>query len=284
MPASEGGYVTRKHLDNLTVVRLINPYGYFVLAVVRLFNPYEYLDLKKGGNNDLFPRPKNMGVSQSRIIEREDDDSSDEDDNSSDSDFEDERSVPSPSFYGVGPLRAVGMGTGDGGLSRARARWPQAPLKLENFSELAANPGSELAKVLRNGRSDADKAGYLYAFTTESVPNAIKVGFSEAPKRRYGEHRACFGEIMILMEEVNMVYEKLAEKAVHAILKHFGRLRKVTCSKGDTHTEWFEPPRGVEFGVWRDSVRNAIDWVSHNVRDGARGKRQLKSSNLSAYY
>ena len=36
---------------------------------------------------------------------------------------------------------------------------------------------------------------------------------------------------------------------------------------------WFVPPKGVSLGVWRDSVRNAIEWVSRNVRDGARGKR-----------
>jgi hypothetical protein len=33
------------------------------------------------------------------------------------------------------------------------------------------------------------------------------------------------------------------------------------------------PPKGVSLGVWRDSVRNAIEWVPRNVRDGARGKR-----------
>ena len=163
-----------------------------------------------------------------------------------------------------------------GGSPSRASRWPHAPLTSVDFSALADDPESKLASEIKKGHSEGDKSGYVYAFLSDAAPaNAIKVGFTEDPKARFGQHRACYGDLVMVMEEVNMIYEKLAESAVHAILGHYGQeLHNVKCANGhENHREWFVPPKGVSLGVWRDSVRNAIEWVSRNVRDGARGKR-----------
>ena len=164
------------------------------------------------------------------------------------------------------------------------SHWPHtqsvqpSPSHFASFEKLLRDPESELVHFIEAGPSDDDQAGYLYAFLSDEVPDAIKVGFSKPERidKRLSEHLACYHEIQKIMDPVNMRLEKLAENSVKSILRHFGEELKVDCPSGkhDQHREWFKARSGVGLGEWRDTVIAAIDWVSRNKSTGGRDEKR----------
>ena len=154
---------------------------------------------------------------------------------------------------------------------------PSALFSDADFERLLLDSRSKLYKAIAKGPTPKDKNGYVYAILSSAVPGAIKIGFSEDPiKRIRGEHRICYKSTEELIKPIHMVSEKLAEKAVKKILQTFGsELRDVVCGGYHKckHKEWFKPREGADFGEWRTTVRNAIEWVSRTACTGGSEKR-----------